>query len=149
MPTFLRMLSVITNRLLLLISDYQFQPEKQVRYVSHLPFLVLPYFSGRETVKAYGLSCCNHYLCHVEGLLLKERFLNFGAVGALIRPFGASIYTPLPGLFLVTLTGQPFAPWVPVVPVLTLFFGCLRRWSKKMFRFCSSYCTNITVLFNV
>lgn len=29
---------------------------------------------------------------------------------------------PLPGLFLVTLTGQPFAPWVPVVPVLTLFF---------------------------
>ena len=52
------------------------------------------FLSGKETVKAYGLSCCNHYLCHVEGLLLKGRFLNFGAVGALIRPFGASIYTP-------------------------------------------------------
>ena len=63
------------------------------------------FLSGKETIKAYGLSCCNHYLCHVEGLLLKGRFLNFGAVGALIRPFGASIYTPLPGLFLVTLTG--------------------------------------------
>lgn len=52
------------------------------------------FLSGRETVKAYRLSCCNHYLCQVEGLLLKWRFLKFRVVGALIRPFGASIYTP-------------------------------------------------------
>lgn len=52
------------------------------------------FLSGRETVKAYRLSCCNHYLCHVEGLLLKGRFLKFRVVGALIRPMCVCIYTP-------------------------------------------------------
>lgn len=47
-------------------------------------FLVLPYFSGRETVKAYGLSCCNHYLCHV-----KRAFLLFYLLWGLTRILAA------------------------------------------------------------
>nr|DAG21412.1 MAG TPA: hypothetical protein [Caudoviricetes sp.] len=35
---------------------------------------------GRETVKAYGLSCCNHYLCHV-----KRAFLLFHLLWGLTR----------------------------------------------------------------
>lgn len=52
------------------------------------------FLSGRETVKAYGLSCSNHYLCHVEGLLLKGHFLFFRELGVLTRPMWVCIYTP-------------------------------------------------------
>lgn len=75
------------------------------------------FLSGRETVKAYGLSCSNHYLCHVEEMNVKWVFLFFGILERPIKRLRGVIYTPSPGLSLVTLTGQPFAPWVPVVPV--------------------------------
>ena len=103
------------------------------------------FLSGRETVKACRLSCSNHYLCHVEGLLLKERFLNFGAVGVLIRPFGASIYTP-PGSVSGDADRATLCPMGSRCPGLNAaFLDAFGSDQGESLCFSSSYCTTFHV----
>nr|DAG56154.1 MAG TPA: hypothetical protein [Caudoviricetes sp.] len=69
-------------------------------------------------------------MAYCISLLCRTKVINQIYSGHSLGRSGHLYTPPLPGLFLVTLTGQPFAPWVPVVPASTLLFGCLRRWSR-------------------
>ena len=94
----------------------------------------LPYFSGRETVKAYGLSCCNHYLCHV-----KRAFLLFYLLWGITRLLAAFPPRGSPSHpYAIRSARRPMGPAAPdhavVVRPSAVVRGC---------------CTNFLVLFIV
>ena len=85
--------------------------------------------AGRETVKAYGLSCCNHYLCHV-----KRAFLLFYLLWGITRLLAAFPPRGSPSHpYAIRSARRPMGPAAPdhavVVRPSAVVRGCYRRFS--------------------
>ena len=64
---------------------------------------------GRKTVKAYGLSCCNHYLCHVKrAFLLFYLLWGFTRLLAALPPRGSPSQS-----YAIRSARRPMGPAAP------------------------------------
>lgn len=99
-----------------------------------ISFILIPAFLGialfcvgRETVKAYGLSCCNHYLCHA-----KRAFLLFYLLWGVTRLLAAFPPRGSPSHpYAIRSAHRPMGPAAPdhdvVVRPAAVVRGCQRR----------------------